>query len=122
MGTRGKTETVVRNNDRDRESQISFKHVNSEIVGQWLNEQDPNNFLGSAPDTIAVGGVEFKWFSDNHVNYPIEQYRNSYQATEAASNGEYPVIEVVVNRQSVKGAKGTYKWVFDKSTTGTGLK
>lgn len=98
----------------------AFRRVNAKAVSDWVATADPGNFLlDNAPATINVGGVEFNWFESHQMSYG-DQYVNSYQSAEQASNGEYPVIEVVVNRVRVRG--GTYRYKFNTSVSGTGLK
>lgn len=86
----------------------TIRTVNAKAVSDWVANANPGNFLlDNAPATINVGGVEFTWFESHQMSYG-DQYVNSYQSTEQASNGEYPVIEVVVNRVRVRG--GTYRY------------
>lgn len=105
-------------NARTNSVSSSFKLVNREVVSNWVDKQDAGNFLDDAPASINVGGVEFRWFDGRSTNYG-DRYINTYQSTEQASNGEYPVIETVVNRRRVKNG---YRWSFDRSTFGTGLR
>lgn len=102
-----------------RRSTESFRRVDRETVSNWVNTQNAGNFLDDAPASITVGGVTFNWLDGVSINGG-DRYINTYQATEQAANGEYPIIETVVNRRRVRG--GAYRWSFDKSTFGTGLR
>ena len=96
------------------------RRVNKEAVSEWVDNQNAGNFLGDAPQTITVGGVKFNWIGDSsRTGSGGKEYINTYQASEQASNGEWPVIEIVVKAVRRKGAT---RYVFDRSSTGTGLK
>lgn len=119
MGSTGKVSSnAVRNENQSLSTPAPFRRVNTQTVSNWVDSQDASNFLGSAPESITVGGVKFNWIGGNMLKAG-DVYTNSYQANEQASNGEYPVIEVVVNRKRVRGG---YRWSFDRSTFGTGLR
>ena len=65
----------------------------------WMNENSPMNFTTSAPETITVGGVEYRWIGGD-TDHPIgvnSRYLNDYQAQVQNSRGEWPVIEIVMN-------------------------
>ena len=96
------------------------RRVNKEVVSDWVDNQNAGNFLGDAPQTITVGGVKFNWIGDStRTGSGGKEYINTYQASEQESNGEWPVIETVVKAVRRKGAT---RYVFDRSSTGTGLK
>ena len=100
-----------------------IQRVNNQIISDWLDQQDPGRFLGSAPETITVGGVQFKWFADQTSvdSRGNRVYGNDYQSMQRASNGEWPVIHIAVNEKRRRG--GTKSYSFDRSTTtGTGLR
>lgn len=102
------------------QSAIQARRVNKEAVSEWVNTQSAGNFLGDAPQSITVGGVKFNWIGDSTINGNSGKvYINTYQSSEQASNGEWPVIETVVKAVRRKGAT---RYVFDRSSTGTGLK
>lgn len=101
-------------------TETQARRVNKEAVSEWVNTQSAGNFLGDAPQSITVGGVKFNWIGDSTRNgNGGKVYINTYQSSEQASNGEWPVIETVVKAVRRKGAT---RYVFDRSSTGTGLK
>lgn len=100
-----------------------IKRVNNQVISDWLDQQDPGRFLSSAPETITVGGVQFKWFADQTSvdSRGNRVYGNDYQSMQRASNGEWPVIHIAVDEKRRRG--GTKSYSFDRSTTtGTGLR
>ena len=85
----------------------------------FLETQNPTNFVSLPPDTITLDGVEFKNIDGNpHVYNGVGkiEYKTSYQATEKIG-GEYSVFDVVVTEKKTK--KGLVKHEFDKSYLGT---
>ena len=101
----------------------SFQRVNNQTVMNWVDQQDPGQFLSSAPETITVGGVQFRWFADQTGvdSRGNRTYGNDYQSTQQASNGEWPVIHISVKEQ--RRRNGAISYAFDKNTvSGTGLR
>lgn len=101
----------------------ALQRVNNQTVTDWVDQQDPGQFLSSAPETITVGGVQFRWFADQTGvdSRGNRTYGNDYQSTQQASNGEWPVIHISVKEQRRRG--GARSYVFDKSAVnGTGLR
>lgn len=85
----------------------------------FLETQNPQDFISLPPDTITLDGVEFKNIVGNpHVYDGVgkREYKLSYQATEKIG-GEYSVFDVVVVEKKTK--KGLVKHEFDKSYLGT---
>ena len=100
----------------------AIQRVNNQTVLDWTENQNPGLFLNSAPETINVGGVEFRWFADQTSmdSRGNRVFGNDYQSTQQASNGEWPVIHIAVKEQR---RRGTNRYTFDKnSVTGTGLR
>ena len=95
--------------------------LNNSTFNDWIGRQDPERFVNNEPDNINIGGVSMTRYSSTErlTAKGDKQYVRSYQSDRQASNGEYPIVDVVVTRKKKRGA---WTLEFDKSTTGSGIK
>lgn len=87
---------------------------------EFLNSQNPTNFVSLPPDTIMMDGVEMKNIFGNpteSIRNGVKQYLTTYQATEKIGGG-YPIFNVVVT-EKVNKRKRFVTYEFDKSYAGT---
>lgn len=87
---------------------------------EFLNSQNPTNFVSLPPDTIMMDGVEMKNIFGNStesIRNGVKQYLTTYQATEKIGK-EYPIFNVVVT-EKVNKRKKFVTYEFDKSYAGT---
>ena len=97
-----------------------MRSINKNDVNNWLDNANPGLFLSSAPESITVNEVRFDWIGESQgVSGTSKVFRNQYQSSQHASNGEWPVIETVV--KEVRRGRTT-RYTFDRSTLGSGLK
>lgn len=101
----------------------SFRHISApQAKADFIASRNPNDFLPhNAPDSIEISGVPFAriGMSDMLDNDGFRMYTTHYQAQIQATDGTYPLFDVVVKDVRKRG-KQSYQ--FDDSWRGTGMK
>lgn len=98
-----------------------MRSVNQQDVSNWMDTHNAFDYASNAPDVIEINNVEFAQMThyttlDSRGN---TLYGTDYQATEQASNGEWPTVHISVQRYT-RGRLTHYR--FDRSaSTGTRL-
>lgn len=103
-----------------------LRSVNTQKVVSEVRKIDPAKFVTyEQPEIITVSGVAFQRFntSDYTTSKGEQRYISSYQATIPASNGTYPVFEVVVESKTRRRkGKKTVLYDYVEGWNGTGIK
>lgn len=95
--------------EAERRASAAPRRVNNDILREAIEKIPASKFTQyEQPDTINVGGVNFTRINSTEQG---GRFISFYQASEQASNGEYPTFDVVVERQRNR-AKPRYVFGF----------
>lgn len=88
------------NNQQTAGGGSGMKRVNEEKVTEWANANRDRavEFAFNPPESITVNGVEFQYMGGEPtkiVHAKSTRYYADFQSKIQASNGEWPVIQVV---------------------------
>lgn len=103
----------------------TFRSVGPSEVNSWVGEHEDqaSTYALNPPDAIVIGGVTFTDISGGAAKSVTgartTSYTTNYQSSQQASNGEYPVVQVVVN-ETIRRSRGstTRLYTFDRRKTG----
>lgn len=95
--------------EAERRASAAPRRVNNDILREAIEKIPASKFTQyEQPDTINVGGVNFTRINSTERG---GRFISFYQASEQASNGEYPTFDVVVERRRNR-AKPRYVFGF----------
>lgn len=102
---------------RARAETTAFSRVTNQDIQNYIGKTNVDHFVPTSskdtPQSITINGVKFEklWMNERSTGGGKE-YVTTYQSSRQSSNGEYPVVEVVV--KEVRRAGRIVKYEYDK--------